>query len=304
MQCWVTRRPAGNSGKGEVKRGMKVEFHKLLKKWRKICGMTQFDLSMVTGFSQKHLSFLECGHTNPSRNTILVLSEALSIPLRVRNSLLNAAGYAEIYDAEPLDSEKLQHILQAFSKLLDELRPFPAVLIDKEWNIVRANRNAGALFTQFAGTENVTGNGASNIMRSTFEKTGLRPYISNWPQYAQYYLMMLRLEMLQDESNEVAKSIIEDFSDDPEIVGAKKQGITKVFTEYPGIVLELKKDDMAVKLFTLESAYSAPQDVTVSELKIETFVPADEPTRLHLEEIDNRLKHRGHSEPFDPIINQ
>ncbi|MDZ7783844.1 MAG: helix-turn-helix domain-containing protein [Halioglobus sp.] len=155
-------------------------FGEQLRYWRRARGRTQLDLSMRAGYSQRHLSFLESGRSQPSRETVIVLSDCLDVPIRERNQLLHAAGFAPIYSEEAIDSSRLEEARRAVEDVLSSHRPFPALLVDRAWNTFGANVCAGALFGVLCTRPNPDDWDAGvNAIRLCIENAGMKPYIDN-----------------------------------------------------------------------------------------------------------------------------
>ena len=254
-------------------------FADLLKAFRARRGLSQLQLASVAGYSQRHISFLESGRSQPTRGAVLVLADALCDTLEARNGLLNAARFADEYPASPLEGEALRLAVAACRQTLDAMTPFPAVLIDRQWTVLGANRAAIAFYSQFQPNGRWTGP-AANGMRTHFEPDGLRPFIANWPEVAQHYMVRVRLRLLEDPTNAVARGIVADFGDE---VAAATGGQARVLPAggEAAFTIALRKGRAVYRYQTLFAAFSDPQDITASQLRIECFVPADEATRAH-----------------------
>ena len=259
-----------------------------LKRWRASRGKSQLELSMIAGYSQRHVSFLESGRSQPSRATVITLAEALDVPVRDRNSLLQAAGYAPVYGHEPLDSAALHPALTALETVVQSHRPFPAIVVDRGWNMLAGNDNAFALFQRFFDAP-LTFDPARpmNAMRACIDRTGMRRYIVGWDAFAAALLVSLRHELAFEGDNADLAALIQAIETDAEFRPPNRE-------PSPGIVppvatLSLARDDFRVDLFTLLSTFGTANDATLSELRVETFFPANDASRSALLRLDAEL---------------
>jgi transcriptional regulator with XRE-family HTH domain len=266
---------------------MASTFGQALRRWRTTRGRTQFDLAMISGFSQRHLSFLESGRSQPTRSTVVILAESLDVPMRERNGLLHAAGFAPLYSAEPLDSHHLEHALAALEVVVRSHRPFPALVIDRAWNMLGGNDNAHALFQRFMDQPLIDDPGQPlNAMRLCIEHGGLRPAIRNWAPFMASLLGPLKAELMRAENADL-RELIEAIEDDPEFRSQGRDSAAQVAT--PVSTLVLSRDGLEIELFTLHSTFATPHDASLAELRVETFFPANEASRAALLALDAEL---------------
>lgn len=158
-------------------------FGLLLKEWRRLRRKSQLTVALEADISPRHLSFVESGRSVPSRGMVERLTETLDVPLRERNALLVAAGYAPMYPEGALESSELTQIRRALTRLLDHQEPYPAVVLDRQWNVLQTNRAAPRLFARFVELAP----GPRNLLRTMFDPAGLRPWIANWEVVAQAF---------------------------------------------------------------------------------------------------------------------
>lgn len=241
-------------------------FPLLLRTWRQKRRLSQLDLALSAGVSQRHLSFLESGRANPSRAMILQLGEALDIPLRDRNDWLSAAGFAPAFRSRPLDDPQMDKVMAAVRMMLTNHEPFPAAAIDRAWNIRMANAPFEMLISMF-GAER-------NLMRLFFHPDGVRPYIRNWSAIAPLLWGRARREAETLDGEEMKQVLreLEPYQDDDLLWAAEDAALI------PVLPLEIEKDGVRVSLFTVISTFGTAQDVTAEELRIECLFPADEAT--------------------------
>lgn len=254
----------------------------LLKSWRGIRKRSQLDLALDAGVSQRHLSFIESGRAQPSRDMLLQLAEVLDIPLRERNQLLHAAGFAPLYQERSLDSLDMTAVKQALDMMLSHHEPFPALVVDRQWNLVlrnaAADRFIGLLGEQEQVWRQVDPSGQYNVMRMTFHPAGLQPFLQNWEQTATLLLSRLQREMLADPANPALSALFDELCALPAIPPHWRN---RVWTTAPPpfLPLEIGMGGVTLKVFTMISAFGTALDVTADELRVETFFPADAFTR-------------------------
>ena len=158
------------------------ELGALLRHWRDARRRSQFDLSIDTGVSQRHISFIESGRSAPGRQTLMDIAQALDIPLRDRNTLLLAAGFAPLYSEGGWNTQEMQGINRALERMLRQHDPFPAVVMDRYWNIFMANDAAPRFFDSF--NPEATHKAPRNMLHLMFDPARMRPFIANWESVA------------------------------------------------------------------------------------------------------------------------
>jgi transcriptional regulator with XRE-family HTH domain len=250
-------------------------FPDLLKTWRRRRRLSQLDLALTAGVSQRHVSFLASGRAQPSREMILRLSENLDVPLRERNDWLTAAGFAPMFRARPLDDPQMGQVMAAVSMMLANHAPFPAVAIDRAWNIRMANAPFDLLSAMIGEDLWARVGGAErNLMRLFFHPHGIRPYVTNWAQAAPLLWHRARREAEALGGQDV-KDILAELSQhqDAETLWAG-QGAGLA----PVLPFEMEKDGVRMAFFTVISTLGTAQDITAEELRIESLFPADPAT--------------------------
>lgn len=268
---------------------MTETFGQALRRWRRLRRRTQLDLAFTAGYSQRHLSFLESGRSRPSRAAVLVLADALDVPLRERNALLHAAGFAPGYSAEPLDSARLRPALEALRAVAEAHRPFPALIVDRAWNVRGGNANAFALVERYAARP-PGADGTLNALALCVDPEGLRPRIRNWGPFMVRLLTQFRLELAR-EDDPALRALVERIEADPEFRAAQRRGAEP--SGAPVATLLLEADGRALALFTLHSNLAVARDATLADLRVETFFPADATTRAALLALDGDLAGSG-----------
>jgi transcriptional regulator with XRE-family HTH domain len=242
--------------------------------------MSQLDLAGRAGVSARHVSFVESGRAKPSRDMLLVLAEALDVPLRDRNALLEAGGFAKVYRETPLDGPGLGGVLQSVEAVIERMNPSPAIVLDAHWVAVRANRAAATLLALFVPPE-ILAAGPPNLARLLYSPA-MRPFIANWPEIGPAFLQRLHREALA--GSEPTRALLDDLLAQPDVPERWKHPDPSA-TVSPVIPLVLVKGDLKLELFTLISTLGTPVDVTLQELKIETYLPMNAATAESLRKI-------------------
>lgn len=250
-------------------------FPNVLKTWRTKRRMSQLELALASGVSQRHVSFLESGRAKPSRAMILQLSETLEVPLRERNDWLTAAGFAPVFRARPLDDPQMALVMNAVKVMLTSAEPYPAVAIDRAWNIRLANgpfEMMGAMLGEDLWTR--VGGPERNLMRLFFHPKGIKPFVKNWKLVGPLLWHRAQREA-ESLGGEEMKSVLADLAQhqDAETLWAAEDAAL-----VPVLPLEMEKDGLKISLFTVIATFGTAQDVTADELRIETLFPADAPT--------------------------
>jgi transcriptional regulator with XRE-family HTH domain len=251
-------------------------FPRLLREWRQKRRWSQLDLALTSGVSQRHISFLESARANPSRAMILQLSEALEVPLRERNLWLTAAGFAPLYRTRTLDDPQMAQVMGAVQMMLSAHEPYPALALDRAWNVLIANRPFEALTAMLGPDvwERVSGPGSGgerNLMRLFFHPQGIRPLITNWPAVGP-----LLWQRATREAHEVGGADMQAVLDalapfqEPEILWSALDSML-----LPVAPFKLALGDQRIALFAVIATFGTAQDVTTDELRIETLFPAD-----------------------------
>jgi transcriptional regulator with XRE-family HTH domain len=247
---------------------------KLLREWRVRRRLSQLDLASSAGISARHLSFVETGRSRPSREMVLHLADHLDVPLRDRNSLLIAAGYAPSYHATDYNAPEMRSVRDAIDALLDGHEPYPAILVDRRWQLVASNKAAMVLI---ADVDPDLLEHPMNVLRTSLHPRGLAPYIINQDEWFDHVLGNLRRQITVTGDDELRE--LED-----ELAGyARELGVVpKPPAEAPraiAVPLRLRTRDGRVLAFmNMIATFGTALDITLAELSLETFLPANAET--------------------------
>lgn len=255
----------------------------LLRHWRDLRRKSQLELSLDTGVSQRHLSFIEIGRSAPSRQMLIDIATALDIPLRDRNTLLLAGGYAPIYQDGAWDGPEMRAIAKALEQMLRRHEPFPALVMDRYWNVLMTNRSAPRFFGRF--TDLSTRKPPRNMLHLVFDPAGLRPCIADWPAVARSLMQRVYREavgrVIDDKTRELLAALMAYPGVEPDWLSPKAADAQAAM---PVIPLGLVKDGRVLNYFSLVTTVGTPQTVAAQEIRIECMFPADEATEaLHAE---------------------
>jgi transcriptional regulator with XRE-family HTH domain len=266
---------------------MRPPLANLLKTWRTTRKQSQLALSMTAGISQRQLSFIESGRARPSRDTVLHLAEALEVPLRERNTLLRAAGFSALYPNSSLDDPPLSAIRAALDLLLIRHEPNPALLVDRQANLLSGNEAARRVFGQYGDLEsmvrNSCGNGSPNLLRMSFHPDGFRPHILNWMEVAPIMLMRTRHEAVAG-GNEALLHLLDEIMTYPGVAESCRTSQRGTIRS-PTLTLDLGRGNERLRLFSMISSFGWPQDLLTDELRIESLFPADAESAQRLRDL-------------------
>ena len=246
-------------------------FAGLLREWRQKRRLSQLDLALSSGVSQRHVSFLESGRANPSRGMILQLSETLEVPLRDRNEWLMAAGFAPVFRTRALDDPQMVQVMSAVRMILMAHEPFPAVAMDRAWNVQMSNRPFDRL-GEMLGEDlwERVGGGPRNLMRLFFHPNGIRPLVTNWPAVGPliWRRAQREAEMLDGQEMKAVLADLAPYQDAEVLWSAADTALV------PVLPFSMRVGDQAISMFAIIATLGTAQDVTADELRIETLFPA------------------------------
>lgn len=256
-------------------------FARLLRHWRMNRKLSQLSLALASDISQRHLSFLELGKANPSREMVLRLGDALELPLRGQNALLGAAGYAPHFRETALDAEDMKPVLGALRLMLRHHEPNPVVVVDRCWNLLMVNDAMQRIFGLLGDGDRiwqqVCGDGPRNLFKVLFHPQGTRDSVANWDQVAPLMLSRTRREA-EAAQNQDLLALLEEVLAYPGIPVEWRHAPATIDDHLPVIPLELAHGGQRLSLFSVISTFGTPGDITTDEIRVESFFPADEQT--------------------------
>ncbi len=266
--------------------GMSATVGDLIKEWRARRARSQLDVALEVGVSPRHLSFVETGRSKPSPELVLAVADHLEVPLRERNAMLLAAGFAPRYRQQPMDAEPMRRITASLERLLDAHDPFPGVALDRSWNVVLANRAAGRLVDLVDPA--LTADGV-NVFRISLHPDGLAAATVNFDEWATYLLGELHRLARTTADPEVA-ALRDEIDAYPNVVDLRRRRDWTVPHADPDPVVSctLALSGAELSLYTTLTTFGTPRDVTLDELVVELFFPADGATEAVLRALDDQ----------------
>ena len=246
-----------------------------IREWRQRRRMSQLDLACEADISTRHLSFLETGRAQPSRDMLLHLAEQLDVPLRERNLLLLAAGFAPAFPERPLDDPALDAARQAVDLVLKGHEPFPALAVDRHWILIAANAAVAPLL---AGIDPAMLQPPLNVLRLSLHPQGLAPRIANYAEWRAHLLARLHRQ-IEVSGDKTLAALLHELAAYPAPDNAAAQEPASD-ANYAGVVVpfQLRTDAGLLTFISTTTVFGTPVDVTLSELALETFFPADAAT--------------------------
>lgn len=253
----------------------------LLKHWRNARRLSQLALAAEAEVSIRHLCFIETGRSAPSRAMVLKLAEVLDVPLRERNTLLLAAGFAPVYEESALDAPELAAVRGALDAILAQQEPYPALVMNRDWDILHTNAAAVRFFAFLRAGHGTSAPGPPNVLRRMFHPDGVRRHVTNWPDVAEALVRRARREAIGGVTDERAQRILAEVLAYPDVPAslASLAGVDATAPLLPIVPVQYARGERRFDYFSTVTTLGTPQDVTLQELRIECFFPADDATR-------------------------
>lgn len=251
-------------------------FGPLLREWRLARRLTQQALAEQAEISTRHLSFLETGRSQASREMTLVLGNALELSLRERNVLLAAAGFAPVYRETALDAEPMHHVRRALDRMLAQQEPFPAMVLDRGWNLLRMNDGCTRMFARLLAGRVPRPEVFGNLAHALFHPEGLRDVIVDWPTLAAGMAERLHREAAADPSPDGARALRDAVLSYP---GVPQQLRMPMLEREPPVAVSVHlraPDGGEARIFVMLATIGTPLDVTAEELRLELYFPLDD----------------------------
>ncbi len=245
----------------------------LVRDWRSRRRISQLDLAHRVGVSARHLSFVETGRSRPSPELVLALGIELEVPLREQNTMLLAAGFAPRYAETRLEAPASAVVQSAIERLLAAHNPYPGVVVDRAWNVVSSNQSAGLLISMLPAHLLQP---PLNVYRLSLHPDGLARHTVNFDDWAGHLIRQLRRDLATTGNRNLAE-LLEEVSSYPTVMELEDRRMPPT----PELLMpfQLEVDGRAMSFFTTLTAFGTPQDITIDEMLIELFYPADEETR-------------------------
>jgi transcriptional regulator with XRE-family HTH domain len=264
----------GSATTSKVLMSTQQSFASMLRWWRRHRALSQLDLAGRAEISQRHLSFMELGRASPSSEMVMRLAAALDVPLRQHNSLLLAAGFAPVWRQTDLGSPELTEIRSALDYMMAQQEPYPAVVVDRHWNLLQSNFGAVRLVEFLVGP--LAPGTAVNLADALVAPDVLRPHLVNWADVVRYFIRSVEADLAADGTPETA-ALLERLLAYEGVRSAVKV-LAAESANSPVLPMHFRKGDTELRLFTTIATLGTPQDITVQELRIECFFPMDDAT--------------------------
>ena len=247
---------------------------RLLREWRTARRLSQLDLALAADVSTRHLSYMETGKAQPSREMLARLADALDLPLRERNALLVTAGYAPRYPETALTTPELERVRRAIDFILLQQEPFPAFVLNRRWDVLMANR-AALRVNRFAMRERASAH--DNMIRQIFDPQDLRPAIANWEEVAGDLIRHLHDAVAAAPSDHAARALLNEALAYPDVPARWRRREIDI-APLPLLTTVLRRDGHELRFFSTITTFATSRDVTIDELHIECCFPVDEAT--------------------------
>jgi transcriptional regulator with XRE-family HTH domain len=253
-------------------------FGELLRHWRGVRRLSQLALSIEAHTTPRHLSFVETGRSQPSREMVLRLARVLDVPIRDRNQLLLAAGFAPLYRETGLEADEAAQVLAALERMLTAHEPYPAVVMDRHWNVTEVNSAAEALFAWLLAGQDP--DDAGNVIRLMFDPNGIRPFVSNWAAVADALIQRVHREAVGGVPDAATLALLDDAL---AYTGVPAEWASPGLESHPLPVIPVafERNRLALSYFSTVTTLGTPQDALLEEIRVESFYPADERTAAH-----------------------
>lgn len=256
-------------------------FGQLLRQWRRRRHLSQLALAVEAEVSSRHVSFIETGRAQPSREMVVLLAEVLDVPLRDRNELLVAAGYAPLYRETSLDAPAMAQLHRALEFILRQQEPYPTLVLDRHWNVLEVNEGCARVQAYFLDPVAVTELGRPNAMRLIFHPKAFRPYIVNWEATAASLIQWLHRDALNGFEDTTTRVLLEELLSYPDVPRQWRMRDPSA-SLVPFLAIHFRKHELDLQFFTTLTNLGTPHDITLQELRVESFFPADEATEASL----------------------
>ena len=261
----------------DLNQRVSTELGGLLRYWREVRGVSQLDLSLDAGISQRQISFIESGRSVPGRQTLLNIAQSLDVPLCERNVLLLSAGYAPMYSEAAWNAQEMSLVTGAARRVLQQHEPFPAIVMDRYWNVLMTNRAAPDFFDCFV--DMAARAGPRNILHLIFDPRGLRPHLANWEAVAHSLIQRVQRESVGHVVDLQTKQLLDALLSYPGVRPEwRSKGMTGSASTLPIVPMGFINDGAVLNYFSMITTVGTPLTVAAQELRIECMFPADDET--------------------------
>jgi transcriptional regulator with XRE-family HTH domain len=249
----------------------------LLRYWRDVRGVSQLDLSLEAGVSQRQISFIESGRSVPGRDTLLTLAQTLDVPLRERNALLLAAGYAPVYSEPPWNAQEMHGVMRALERVVRQHEPFPAIVMDRHWNVLMTNEAAPRFFDCFI--DMASREGPRNMLHLIFDPHAMRPFVADWDSVSRSLLQRVYRESIGHMVDAGTRRLLDELLAYPDVpLDWKTRHGPSAAPTMPVIPMGFVSDGVVLRYFSMVTTVAAPQNIAAQELRLECMFPADDET--------------------------
>ncbi len=247
-------------------------FGAVLKEWRSKRRLSQLELGLTANVSARHIAFMETGRSRPSRSMVMQLGEVLDVPRGERNRMLDVAGFRPAWAARALSAGDMQPVRNAITRIIDRHDPYPALVIDRHWNIVMSNQSGGVVLAAFGIAE------GGSILTAMLEPGRAATLIENWPEVAAHTLARLRTESLHLGGDATLDAAAKQLARDPVLQSAPK------LSDMPAVIpARYRMHGQTFAVFSTILQFGSAEDIALADLRIELLFPADEATRMLFE---------------------
>src|SRR5882757_9017477 len=256
----------------------------LLRYWRDVRGVSQLDLSLEAGVSQRQISFIESGRSVPGRVTLLTLAQTLDVPLRERNALLLAAGYAPVYSEAPWNAQEMHSVVRALERVVRQHEPFPAIVMDRHWNVLMTNDAAPRFFNCFI--DMASREGPRNMLHLIFDPQGMRPFVADWDNVSRSLLQRVYRESVGHVIDGSTRGLLDELLAYPDVPRDwKTYHAPSAAPAMPVIPLGFVSEGVVLRYFSMVTSVGTPQTIAAQELRLECMFPADDATEARHQQL-------------------
>jgi transcriptional regulator with XRE-family HTH domain len=247
----------------------------LLRHWRGVRRVSQLALALDAGTTPRHVSFIETGRSQPSRAMVLRLARVLDVPIRERNQILLAAGYAPLYPESGLAADEAEQVRAALDRMLAAHEPYPAVVMDRHWDLLDANRPAQELFSWLLGDRDEP----ANVIRLFFDPQGLRPHVDNWEAAAEALIQRVHREAVGGVPDARTLALLDEALAQPGVPAAwRVPDFGRPLLPVVPVRFRRRGRGRVLSYFSTVTTLGTPQDAMLQEIRVESFHPADAAT--------------------------